>query len=93
MRKCKICDNQEAVYAMQYIADDSPSFYTLGSHVRGFSVIPVCSDCAAERKYIAGQIKEFLCGIPVEASVRMARKLEQTRLDLLRAKMAGKGQA
>lgn len=30
---------------MQYIACDSPSFYTLGSHIRGFKVTKVCDAC------------------------------------------------
>jgi len=43
--KCQICKKNEAVYAMQYIAEEKPSFYRLGSHIRGFLVIKVCDNC------------------------------------------------
>ena len=59
-RMCEHCKTEEAVYAMQYIASDEPSLYTLGSHIRGFPVIRVCSRCGAEQKYIDEQAKLFL---------------------------------
>jgi|GEM_PF-4747168 len=43
--KCEICKQKESDYAMQYIASDMPSFYSLGWHIRGFKVIKVCNDC------------------------------------------------
>jgi len=45
---------------MQYIASIEPSLYTLGSHIRGFPVLRVCSKCGAEQKYVAEQAKKFL---------------------------------
>lgn len=45
-RKCELCHEEEAVYALQYIASDEPSFYTLGEHIRGFRVTRVGSACA-----------------------------------------------
>jgi len=59
-RKCELCHDEEAVYAMQYIASIEPSLYTLGSHIRGFPVLRVCSKCGAEQKYVAEQAKKFL---------------------------------
>lgn len=47
MRKCKYtkgCQN-EAIWAMQFIGEDKPSFYAFGWHIRGFKVTPVCDDC------------------------------------------------
>lgn len=41
--KCKYCKN-EAIWAMQFIAEAKPSFYALGWHIRGFSVTKVCDD-------------------------------------------------
>lgn len=44
--KCTICHEQDAVYAVQYVADDRPTAYTLGSHIRGFEIVAkVCSSC------------------------------------------------
>ena len=43
--KCQICKEKEAVYAMQYIGDDKPVFYSIGWHIRGFQVTKVCEDC------------------------------------------------
>ena len=45
MAKCKLCKTNEAEWAMQYIGEDTPSFYTLGSHIRGFRVTKVCGVC------------------------------------------------
>lgn len=39
--RCKYC-NDEAVYAMQFIGEDTPTFYRLGWHIRGFTVYKVC---------------------------------------------------
>jgi hypothetical protein len=50
MRKCKICKKNEALYLMQYIASDTPSFYFPGEHVRGFGTTPVCEDCAEKQR-------------------------------------------
>jgi hypothetical protein len=50
MRKCKICKKSEALYLMQYIASDTPSFYFPGEHVRGFSTTPVCEACADKQR-------------------------------------------
>lgn len=47
--KCEICKADEAIWAMQFIASDTPDFYTLGSHIRGFSVIKLCDDCAEQQ--------------------------------------------
>lgn len=45
--KCHVCHVREAIYALQYIASDDPTFSTLGSHYRGFPVVAkVCGECA-----------------------------------------------
>ena len=46
--KCEICKNETAIYAMQYIAEDKPSFYTLGYHIRGFWVVKICDTCKTD---------------------------------------------
>ena len=43
---CQVCKRREAVYAMQYIGGEEPSFYRLGYHIRGFTMTKVCSECA-----------------------------------------------
>ena len=44
--KCTRCKKAEAVYAVQYIGEDKPSFYILGWHIRGFKVVDkVCQAC------------------------------------------------
>ena len=45
MTKCQVCKARHAVWAMQYIAEDKPTFSTLGSHYRGFHVTKICDDC------------------------------------------------
>ena len=51
VQKCAICKAEEACYAMQYIAEDKPSFYALGWHIRGFRVVAkVCQACADKIK-------------------------------------------
>jgi len=35
---------------MQYIGEDKPTFYTLGWHIRGFSIIKICDDCKEKEK-------------------------------------------
>lgn len=46
---CQICrkkdESHEPVWAMQYIASDKPSFYKLGSQIRGFGVLRICDEC------------------------------------------------
>ena len=59
-RKCELCHEREAVYAMQYIADIVPSLYALGSHIRGFKITRVCPECGVEQKYVAEQAKRFM---------------------------------
>lgn len=43
---CQVCKQAEAVYAMQYIGEEEPSFYRLGYHIRGFTMTKVCAECA-----------------------------------------------
>ena len=43
--KCQICKTNEAIYAMQHIAEETPTFTTLGSHYRGFKVTKTCDSC------------------------------------------------
>lgn len=43
--KCQICKYNQATWAMQYIAEATPTFYALGWHIRGFAVTKICSDC------------------------------------------------
>ena len=45
MPKCEICKENEAEWAMQYIASDTPTFSFLGWHYRGFQVTKVCDSC------------------------------------------------
>ena len=49
--KCQVCKQNEAVWAMQYVASDVPSFTRLGSHYRGFHVTKVCDACREEYKH------------------------------------------
>lgn len=53
MSKCQVCKRQAAIWAMQYIASDEPSFYTLGSHIRGFKVTKVCDACKFDTQIAA----------------------------------------
>lgn len=46
--KCQLCQKNDAVHAMQFIAEITPSFYALGSHIRGFRVTKVCDACKVE---------------------------------------------
>lgn len=44
--KCQLCKQHEAIWAMQDLpGNDHLSFYTLGSHIRGFRVTKVCDKC------------------------------------------------
>jgi hypothetical protein len=44
-KKCKYC-GKEAIWACQpYGPDEDTTFALLGSHYRGFTVIPVCDEC------------------------------------------------
>lgn len=45
MTKCQLCKQNEAEWAMQFVAEDTPSFSALGSHYRGFTVEKVCDHC------------------------------------------------
>ena len=48
---CDRCKQAEAIYAVQYIGEDKPSFYTLGWHTRGFRIVArVCQACADKIK-------------------------------------------
>ncbi len=44
-RKCEVCREREAIWAAQFIAEDTPTFSTLGGHTRGFPVTRVCDPC------------------------------------------------
>lgn len=46
--KCECCKAEEAIYALQFVASDDPTFSTLGSHVRGFPVVAKVGDKCAE---------------------------------------------
>ena len=50
MPTCRRCKEKEAVYALQYLDGDNPTFYLLGNHIRGFGVGKVCDDCRIEIK-------------------------------------------
>jgi len=44
--KCAICRHARTIHAFQpFGPDDKPLFTALGSHYRGFPVIPVCDEC------------------------------------------------
>lgn len=64
-QKCQLCKFNPAVHAMQYVADDAPSFYALGSHIRGFAVTKVCDACKRDKQLgcvnIGARISEFTC--------------------------------
>ena len=47
---CQICEDNEAVWAMQFIGEDKPTFYVLGWHIRGFRVTKVCDGCKQTRE-------------------------------------------
>ena len=58
-KRCRIkgC-KQHAEYAWQpTVAGVRETFYRLGFHIRGYSVIPVCDDC--RKKIIDGKPTEF----------------------------------
>jgi len=45
-RACTQCERDPAEWALQYIAEDKPTFSTLGSHVRGFKIVArLCWNC------------------------------------------------
>jgi hypothetical protein len=48
-RFCEVCRNtdgkHEPIWAMQHIMDIVPSFYRLGSHIRGFGLVRICDEC------------------------------------------------
>jgi hypothetical protein len=53
MTKCQFCQKKtnadkgakrDAVWAMQFIAEDVPTFSKLGWHYRGFKAYPVCEE-------------------------------------------------
>lgn len=46
IRKCEMCKRNEATFALQYIGDDTPQYYFLGHHIRGFRVQRICQPCA-----------------------------------------------
>jgi len=48
--KGQLCKNNTAIWAMQFIGEDVPSFYRLGYHIRGFGVIKVCDECRVKEK-------------------------------------------
>jgi hypothetical protein len=59
--KCQLCKVRPALWAMQFIGDAAPSFYSLGWHMRGFSVTKVCDECRVnytERKLICSVKKQ-----------------------------------
>ena len=45
MAKCRVCKQEEAIWAMQYIGEDVPTFSRIGSHYRGFGVVKLCDNC------------------------------------------------
>jgi len=58
---CQICKAGEALWALQYVGENTPTFSTLGSHYRGFAVTKVCDGCkdemqATEERHANGDI-------------------------------------
>jgi hypothetical protein len=46
LRACTQCKERPAEWALQYISADKPSFTTLGSHYRGWSIrARLCDKC------------------------------------------------
>lgn len=43
--RCDECSTREAVYAMQYLGEEVPTFYRLGYHIRGFKLRRLCIEC------------------------------------------------
>ncbi len=58
--KCQLCKQNEAEWAMQFVAEDTPSFSALGSHYRGFSVTKVCDKC---RELAQGKTAREIIGL------------------------------
>jgi len=45
-RACDQCKERPAEWALQYVASDTPTFSTLGSHYRGFPIVArLCEKC------------------------------------------------
>ena len=63
MMKCQVCKRNEAIWAMQYIGEDRPTFSTLGSHYRGFKVTKVCDECKEIEEvqpWVQEQVRQML---------------------------------
>lgn len=48
--RCQVCKADEALWARQYIGEDTPTYTTLGSHYRGFPVVKVCDKCKEQEQ-------------------------------------------
>jgi hypothetical protein len=59
MAKCKTCNTDEPIWAWQpFGPDDKGITALLGSHYRGFPVIPICNQCKSDAD--AGIPLEFI---------------------------------
>ncbi len=64
-RLCDECKQAEAIYAMQFVGEERPTFSRLGWHYRGFRIIAqVCGACSAkiENDAIYQRIREHAMG-------------------------------
>lgn len=57
MRKCEICGEREAAWAVQFVSDETPTFTLLGSHYRGYRLLRVCDACKEGHTFL-----ECRCG-------------------------------
>jgi hypothetical protein len=48
MKKCQRCKVNDAIWIVQYIASNEPTFTLPGNHYRGFKTMIVCESCKRE---------------------------------------------
>lgn len=72
MPLCQFCQKEnkrEAIWAMQFIASDKPTFSALGWHERGFPVHKVCQEhCDQFDGHTAEEIQEMIDGATAAAA-------------------------
>uniref|UniRef100_A0A6M3KSJ5 Uncharacterized protein n=1 Tax=viral metagenome TaxID=1070528 RepID=A0A6M3KSJ5_9ZZZZ len=69
LRACDQCKREPAEWALQYISADKPSFTTLGSHYRGWSIkARLCNVCKEE--LLAAQPHQSAPDLPSDDDAR-----------------------
>ena len=71
--KCQRCQYDDAEWAAQDIAGDL-QIATLGSHERGFRMLKICADCAAEIRADAEPLERFRSAYRAWARTRQTRR-------------------